>query len=72
MSGKCTQTVTQRFTASLRVCEEETVLIDELNRTEESTHASFQLWIDVPVTAEAALNTLIQRIVKKTTPKNFL
>ena len=72
MSGKCTQTVLQRFTASLRVCEEETVLIDELNRTEESTHASFQLWIDVPVTWEqAALNTLIQRIVKKTTPKKF-
>ena len=72
MSGKCTQTAFQRFTASLRVCEEETVLIDELNRTEESTHASFQLWIDVPVTWEqAALNTLIQRIVKKTTPKKF-
>ena len=54
MSGKCTQTVLQRFTASLRVFKEETVLIDELNRTEESTHASFQLWIDVPVSWEHA------------------
>ena len=72
MSGKCTPNPLQRFTASLRVCVEETVLIDELNRTG-GKHACIFSAMDrrSGYLGASRLEYLDSAYRKKTIPKKF-